>query len=230
MIISHKHKFIFIKCRKTAGTSVEISLSKLCGTDDIITPLTKEDDKMRLALGFLGAQNYEKPKSEWSRRERWQYFRTGKTPEQKFYHHISCREIVNLIPQEMWNSYFKFTIERNPFDKVVSFYYWRKAHERYQSITNWLLDGGLKDMQSYDLYSIGKLPVVDKIYRYENLPFFEKDLTKQLNLSEPFQMVEYKAKSKSRQIKNYRQILDEQAVELIKIAFAREIELFDYTF
>jgi len=40
MIISHKHKFIYIKCRKTAGTSIEMSLSKLCGPQDIITPLT----------------------------------------------------------------------------------------------------------------------------------------------------------------------------------------------
>ncbi|MFK7983620.1 MAG: hypothetical protein AB8G86_26825 [Saprospiraceae bacterium] len=203
-------------------------MSKFCGADDIITPLTKEDDKVRLALGFLGAQNYEKPKSEWSIKERWQYFQKKETPKRKFYNHIPCREIVNLIPEKIWNSYFKFTVERNPFDKAVSFYYWRKANEKYKSITNWLLDGGLKNMQSYDLYSIGKFPVVDKIYRYEDFPFFEKDLTERLNLPEPFQMIEYKAKSKSRKTRDYKQVLDEQAIELIKIAFGREIELLDY--
>lgn len=230
MIISHKHKFIFIKCRKTAGTSIEISLSKLCGTKDIITPITEDDEKARLDLGFLGAQNYEKPKSEWSRSERWQYFKNGKTPKQKFYHHISCGEIVDLIPKHVWDSYFKFTVERNPFDKVVSFFFWRRGHEKYESVSDWILDGGLKQMPSYDLYSIDKFPAVDKIYRYEDFAFFEKDLTERLNLSEPFKMVNYKAKSKSRKERDYRKVLDDKAVELIKLAFAREIELLGYQF
>jgi hypothetical protein len=39
MIISHEHKFIFVKTRKTAGTSIEIALSKFCGPDDVICPI-----------------------------------------------------------------------------------------------------------------------------------------------------------------------------------------------
>ncbi|PYL93687.1 MAG: hypothetical protein DMF14_00320 [Verrucomicrobia bacterium] len=38
MIISHKHKFIFIKTVKTAGTSLEVFLSQHCGPDDVLTP------------------------------------------------------------------------------------------------------------------------------------------------------------------------------------------------
>ena len=37
MIISHKHKFIFVKTRKTAGTSVQEALERICGPDDIVT-------------------------------------------------------------------------------------------------------------------------------------------------------------------------------------------------
>ena len=35
MIISHKHKFIFFKTRKTAGTSLQIALSEFCEDGDV---------------------------------------------------------------------------------------------------------------------------------------------------------------------------------------------------
>ena len=47
VIISHRHRFIFIKTGKTAGTSVEIALSKFCGPEDVITPISPEDEATR---------------------------------------------------------------------------------------------------------------------------------------------------------------------------------------
>ena len=47
MIISHEHKFIFLKTKKTAGTSIELALSQLCGPDDVIPPITDSDEALR---------------------------------------------------------------------------------------------------------------------------------------------------------------------------------------
>ena len=41
MIVSHRHRFIFLKTRKTAGTSIELFLFPHCGAEDIVTPLTR---------------------------------------------------------------------------------------------------------------------------------------------------------------------------------------------
>ena len=58
MILSHEHRFIFLKTRKTAGTSIEIALSKFCGDKDIITRITNQDEILRSQLGFRGPQNF----------------------------------------------------------------------------------------------------------------------------------------------------------------------------
>ena len=38
MIISHKHKFIYVKLAKVAGTSTEYFLESFCGPNDVVTP------------------------------------------------------------------------------------------------------------------------------------------------------------------------------------------------
>ena len=58
LIISHKHQFVFIKTNKTAGTSIEIALSRFCGPEDIITPVSTSDERKRLEWGGVAPQNY----------------------------------------------------------------------------------------------------------------------------------------------------------------------------
>jgi hypothetical protein len=57
VILSHTWKFIFIKGKKIAGTSVEIALSAICGPEDIITPILPRDEIDRLKAG-RASQNY----------------------------------------------------------------------------------------------------------------------------------------------------------------------------
>jgi hypothetical protein len=51
MIISHKHKFIFLKTRKTASTSTEFALNEICGPDDVVTPVGVIDETKRTGRG-----------------------------------------------------------------------------------------------------------------------------------------------------------------------------------
>ena len=72
MIVSHEHRFIFLKTKKTAGTSLELALSQLCGPDDVITPVAETDEALR--AGGRGAQNWRlhgwwgSPRPFWKRR------------------------------------------------------------------------------------------------------------------------------------------------------------------
>ena len=135
MIISHKHKFIFIKTNKTAGTSIEIALSKFCGPNDIITPISPEDEKTRMDLGYPGPQNYQS--------RIWQYgiwnaikwtIKGGKRPH--FYNHISAKEVISIIGKKKWDTYYTFCFERNPWDRIISLYYWVIKQNQDQQFKN----------------------------------------------------------------------------------------------
>ena len=57
-IISYSKNFIFVKTNKTAGTSLEIVLSKYCNDKDVIGQIGN-DEKIRSELGYRTAQNHK---------------------------------------------------------------------------------------------------------------------------------------------------------------------------
>ena len=99
-----------------------------------------------------------------------------------FYNHMSAAEIIKLIGRETWDQYYTFSMERNPFDKMVSLYYWRGGDERYGNFKNFLLNGGLKKFRGYDTYALDGVVAVDKIYRQEDIPGMCCDLGEKLSL------------------------------------------------
>lgn len=98
MIISHEHKFIFVKTRKRAGTSIEIALSKFCGPDDVICPITESDELVREQVGHRGAQNYHLPLSRHRPGDWLQLLKTRK--RKVFYNHMSAGEIRRAIGEK----------------------------------------------------------------------------------------------------------------------------------
>ena len=67
MIISHQHKFIFVHCRKTAGSSVVSSLSRYLGPQDLQFSGITDGRKLNLypprrviteSLAFMSYQDY----------------------------------------------------------------------------------------------------------------------------------------------------------------------------
>ena len=228
MIISHKHKFIFIKTEKTAGTSIEIALSKICGPDDVITPIEPVDEEYRSETGVRTCQNYRIPFSKWSFKDFLKSLRSLRLPS--FYNHMSAKEIKKHIDDDQWNDYFKFTFERNPFDKLISFYYWTNQKNDYNSIQDFIKSGKAEKIAGYDLYTINDEIVVDKVYNYEKLNEAMRDISSRLNLNEELELPKRKAKGNARKNRDhYSKVLGKEEMEWVKKVFSKEIELFNYT-
>jgi len=96
MIISHKYKFIFIHIPKCAGTSITRTLAPLLGEHDLVIGCTPEGER-------LHQENMKKG---------------GLTK------HSTAQQIMQHVGPEIWNSYFKFSFVRNPWDLLVSWYLW----------------------------------------------------------------------------------------------------------
>lgn len=210
MIISHKHKFIFIKVRKTAGTSIQIALREFCGPDDIVSDIDGDTNIV------IKGQNHNK---------------------HQFFNHISGCQIKKLIGDDIWNSYFKFGFERNPWDKAISSYYWNCARNGNVTTTlnQFIMNNGghLANCRDWKLYTDEKRKkiIVDKIFKYEEMNDALKYLKEKLSLPSPIILPEKRFKGWTRKDhRHYREVLNKKESNRIAKLFYREIKAFEYEY
>ena len=237
MIISHTHKFIFIKPTKVAGTSIEVSLSKFCGEKDVITPITKylplfdEDEYVHQSQNDAG-----------------------------FYNHMSALAIKNKVGSRVWGTYFKFTVVRNPWDLVVSRYCWEKTFVKYRiaKCMRRLLENPIRfefykrlirllihkfEVRSFDSYIRGFEPdwtnerfyfdregntVCDFYIRYENLSDDFDAVCTKLGI-DPCRLPRLKSRTRNHDV-HYSDHYSDKTKAIVASLFSREIECFGYTF
>lgn len=155
MIVSHAHRFVFLKTRKTAGTSVEIALSTVCGPDDVITPVTEADERLRAEHGGRPPQHYESPPLT-----------------RKAFNHMPASMTRQLVGREAWDDYYTFSIERNPWDAVVSLFHWRHRDDPSPPpFADFVREPVVAELATKNFrgYRINGEIAVDRVLRYESL-------------------------------------------------------------
>lgn len=228
MIISHKYKFIFVKTIKTAGTSIEVFLSQCCGENDIVTPI-RPPVEPHFPRNYKGIWN---PFSEilLNRGGGIRGTLENLLHMHKYFNHIPASIIRCRTNKNIWNNYYKFCVERNPWDKSLSHYH----------MINHRAGGGI----SFDEYlergnfcinlpiyadSKGNL-LVDKVVRYESLG---NELSLVFNdLGIPFEgSLGVRAKSEHRKDRSpYKKIFSIRQKDIIAKSFKDEINMHKYVF
>lgn len=231
MILSHEHRFIFLKTTKTAGTSIEIALSRFCGPNDVITPISPEDEALRTELGYRGPQRYLSPIWEYRPRDIRRLMQ-GKGPKMRFYNHMSALEIRARVDPDVWRSYFKFCVARNPWDRAISLYYWwHQSTETRPGLSDFLKSKAPRKLmeKGWELYTISNEIAVDKVCRYEHLHADLEGVRVRLGLPEPLHLPGAKSSHRTER-GTYRDSYGEAERELIRKGFQPEIEALRYEF
>jgi hypothetical protein len=232
MIISHEHKFIFLKTKKTAGTAIEAALSELCGPSDVITPYREESETDRKGLG---PQNYRiehplKPKRPlWrkllGRPERYYHHSVG------FYEHMPASRVRDYVGEDVWRSYFKFAFDRNPWDRQVSWYLYKTKTKRFRpSFERFMQDRRRAFVTNYAIYTIDGALSVDFVGRYENL---QDELAKALDLAgvgRHLKVPRTNVTPDKDQARDYRSYYSDATRERVAEWYAPEIALLHYGF
>jgi len=178
MIVSHKHKFIFIKPRKVAGTSFEIALSKFLSEGDIITPISRNDEEIRQNLGFIGPRNFNFKLVDLFSKDKPATLFKRDLPL-KFYNHIPAKLVRSRLPAHVWRDYRKISLVRNPWDRAVSIFFWKNTKRdrkpKLKNFTTYFSKNPHLLEINYPNYRIDGAEIVDTFLRYEH---FEEDMLK----------------------------------------------------
>ena len=218
MLISHSNKFIYIKTKKTAGSTIEsVIVDNFFDHDQDICTGSKIDGTPRVNIGA------KKP---------------GEPDGHKPWHMVK-----NYVTNEQWNSYFKFTVERNPWDKVVSEFYWKQSTDADLAMKEDDVDNfelfmtkmfGSKYVAPIDwpLYSNGSDIMVDQVVQFASL---KQDLVTLFNDKLGLPLTEHMLQS-TRKKSGFRKrpytelYKDSKLVDKVARHYTREIEHFNYKF
>ncbi|MEM8729295.1 MAG: sulfotransferase family 2 domain-containing protein [Pseudomonadota bacterium] len=183
MIVSHKHKFIFVKNRKVGGTSMEVALAKICGPDDILSSDVPERGRVgRNDVLAAHARNYEGGFNVFG--EMKLDMRPGsvarvlrdRLQRHRYYSHMRAASIKARIGAQVWDSYYTFCFERNPWDKMISFYYWYNRLNQDPVDINTFICGKMagrtvdqKYPTDWDRYTLQDRIITDDVFDFSDL-------------------------------------------------------------
>jgi hypothetical protein len=200
-MISLQKCFLFVHIPKTAGNSIQSALRDY--SEDQLLALRKEQD----GIERFGLRN----------------------PNYNLKKHSMLGEYRDALGSEQFRNLYKFTCVRNPWDRMVSYYFtptqnpeawdrkkFRKIISEAVSVADYLrLDQDEED----------PLANVDYIMRFENLADDFRTVCGTLGIS-PATLPRYNRSSREHYSKYY----DEDLRHLVRTRFAPEIERFGYAF
>lgn len=162
--------------------------------------------------------------------------------------HRKIKDYKRFFSKKTFKAYYKFTIVRNPWDRVVSTYFflkaggltnkdklWSEEHlGKYDDfnvfVKDWLTEENISKSLHFQHQHVflenekGEIDI-DFIGRFEYLPEDFKKITKALKIKR-----ELKKTNKSNRVKDYKKYYNEESIEVVRELYQKDIFLFNYNY
>jgi len=215
MIISRGRGYIFVHIPKTGGTSLALALEGRAMKDDILIGDTPKAQKRKGRL-------------------------KGVETKGRLWKHASLRDAEGLISTEEMQSLFVFTLVRNPWDRVLSYYSWLQGQNFDHPAVGLAqsLDFGAFVAHPQVLGAIRAQPYASYVVDpdgaeccnlYLRLEHLDDDLPR-LEAALGVKLGPLPHTNRSERPKTYREAYDESTRRLIETAAAADIARFGYAF
>ena len=216
MIISYKHNFVFWRPIKVGGASVLQALGEHCGEDDVVN--SPDLEKVLNAGRKINKKNFD-----------------------GYGLHMPPDEIKRVSKID-WDSFFKFTIVRNPWDTLVSLYWMNKIPENGNNFTDWLLNYSVNkadyatsqsfyrmsiEIQENYYFNKGE-KIADYYLRFENLESDYKKLCKKIGI--PYRKLPKIHTNFRIDKRRYSDYYNDEGIEFVRKMFPQTISEFGYEF
>ena len=200
-MLSITNKFLFIHVPKTGGNSIQ-NILRNYSEDDVVVLAKHQDGIERFEVRN---KNYDITK------------------------HSPLSHYKSIIEPSLYNSLFKFSTIRNPWDMLISYYFsphrgrveWDKNHFIQFIKNNVFPMRHFLSLTDEDDFALN----VDHIMKFENLSQQFHEITKLLNIEQTD--LPHKNKSKK---EHYSYYYDKELIDFIQEKFLEDIALGDYEF
>ena len=165
MLVSHRYAFIYTKTAKTASTSVESYFEQFCMPPGAWQFEHARDETVS-AAGIIG-------------------YRGADAAHKRWFNHMSCEDIRRQLGETQWQQYFKFAVIRDPFDKMLSGFFFQQRPkgsktELINAFRGWVKAGGA--VIDRHTYTLDNTVCLDYFIRFEQLTEGVKEVCRRLDL------------------------------------------------